>query len=124
MPLLTNGDFKYAPILNKFQWILGSGLYVDFNKDWYINAAPQLIITMTITAFLPWVELCVFYLLSRGKICFDRFKARQTRKDLYNDKEEIEHEEKMTMANSVSSYIQLYAGPKYLMHFKFSSILC
>jgi hypothetical protein len=82
LPLIANGDFQYTSGLNKLpEWVLGKGLYTDFNKSWYINAAPQLIITMMITAFLPWVELCVFFLLSSGKILLDKVKAYFLRPD-------------------------------------------
>ena len=67
MGLLTNADWSYTPIMRFLEDIGTRGIYVDFNKNWYINASPQIVITMITTAFLPWIELIIFYLLSK---CF------------------------------------------------------
>jgi hypothetical protein len=96
----------------------GKGIYVDFNKNWYINAAPSLVITMLTTAFLPWIEVFMFYLLGKFNQGKDRCCARNCRKDAGENKDAT------TMKNNITEYIDLYSGPVYLMHFKYSSILC
>ena len=99
--LLTNAELKYSilgfiPIHNQFS---------DINKQWYTDVGPSMVQTMIIMAFYPYAEFIIFW----------GIKALQRWMDGRGDKP--------TKTTTISQYINLYAGPEYLMHFKYSSIL-
>lgn len=103
--LMTNAELKYS-VLSMFPL---HNQYPDLNENWYEEIGPQLVKTMTIMAIYPYLEMVIFgglatlyKILDKSCMCCDTYK---------------------TKATTPFKYIQLYAGPVYLMHFKYSSIM-
>jgi len=105
--LMSNAELAYSPYpLGLFPI---HNQYPDFNENWYEEIGPQLTKTMFIMAIYPYLEMLIFgglwnlyKILDKGCCCFDKHR---------------------TKATTPMKFINLYAGPAYLMHFKYSSIL-
>ena len=61
MLLLTNGYFTHF----FFSWIPDNfmGDYTDFTNDWYITVGPQLVNTMLIAAFMPYITFLISFII-------------------------------------------------------------
>lgn len=104
---MTNAELKDSPYpLALFPL---HNQYPDFNENWYEEIGPQLTKTMFIMAIYPYLEMVIFgslwflfQILDKSCCCCEKHK---------------------TKATTPMKFINLYAGPAYLMHFKYSSIL-
>jgi hypothetical protein len=56
IPLLTNAEFKYNKIVS---WIPLNSNYADFDSDWYVFLGPQIVQTIAILAFMPYVGILI-----------------------------------------------------------------
>lgn len=79
------------------------------NFDWYTDIGPALVQTMLINAVFPIVEVGYTYpqrvlwrMLDRGCCSCNTYKTKK---------------------KTIQQYVNLYSGPNYLMHFKYSSML-
>lgn len=84
------------------------GDLTDFNVDWYRSVGGIIMKTMFMTALWPLIEFGMFYSLMFASRCFDRGCGWNTFS---------------TQCKSVQSYIDLYAGPEYLIHYRYATIL-
>jgi len=84
------------------------GNYKDFIPDWYTVVGYKITQTMLINAFMPFVEITIAY----SKLNVFRRMDRSWTKDTYKTKK-----------TSMQLYIDLYSGPEYMIHFKYSGIL-
>ena len=103
--LMTNGELRYSVL----KFLPLHGQYPDFDQNWYGEIGPQLTQTMMIMAFYPYMEMFIFggirklqQALDKGCACWEKYKTKKT---------------------TTLQYTNLYGGPMYLMHFKYSSIL-
>lgn len=103
--LLVNADLSQfnLPLLN----LLDAGVYTDFGPKWYGDVGQAIVTTMLFNMVFPIIEFFIF-----GSIRFLRRMAdrgcsmrRRTKKTLLYD------------------YLELYLGPKYQIHVKYSYIL-
>jgi hypothetical protein len=84
------------------------GPYTDFNSAWFKEIGPLIITTMVIGMFMPVIEFLINYSLKTVLRCLDRkFKSDQY----------------VSQKKSIQLYIDTYAGPDYLIHYRFSSIM-
>jgi len=102
--ILTNANTKYAGL----GFLPFNGMYADLNFEWYNDIGASFIVTMLTAAVFPIIEFCiafsmktVFKFLDRG--C--KFSGETTKK------------------NTIQAYINLYSGPEYAMHFKYSGMM-
>jgi len=100
---LVNANLSEAVGISIF-----SGHYPDFDFDWYSDVGASIIYTMTFNAMWPFIEMAMgvgmaifFRILDKGLTC-DKYK---------------------TSSQTIQQYINLYSGPEYLVHFKYSRIL-
>lgn len=84
------------------------GQSTDFTMQWYNTIGLTLMKTMMISAVFPIGEFCGFWCLKY----FMQLKDRSFTADEYHTKKE-----------SVQMYAELYTGPEYLVHFRYSNIL-
>jgi hypothetical protein len=103
--LMTNAELQYSVL----QMLPLHNQYPDLNENWYEEIGPQLIQTMLIMAIYPYIEIAIFgglwllyQILDKSCCCCDKYS---------------------TKARTPMQFINLYAGPEYLMHFKYSSIM-
>ena len=87
---------------------LTGGIESDFDKTWFKVIGNTIVGTMIFSAVFPLLEAFGFFslrvlfrILDRG-CTFSPYKTKKT---------------------SIQSYINTYAGPLYLMHFKYSALL-
>jgi hypothetical protein len=85
------------------------GPFKDFLPLWYVGVGYKIVQTMIINAIFPFVEFGVAYfrqwafrILDRGISAKDTYKTKKT---------------------NMQTYIDVYSGPEYLIHFKYSGIL-
>jgi hypothetical protein len=102
--LLVNADLKEQP----FSFGIVYGDSGDFNSGFFKQAGEVLISTMIFNALYPlldfainWAIRFIFRLLDRG-FTRNRFSTKQT---------------------SIQGYVNIYSGPVYLMHYKYSMML-
>ena len=102
---MVTANFKEVglPLANVFQ-----GAYPDFIPEWYTVVGYKLTQTMLINAIFPYIEFCINY----TKLTIFRKLDRKGGKDEYTTKKK-----------SMQLYIDLYSGPEYMIHFKYSGIL-
>ena len=84
------------------------GDLTDFNVEWYRSVGSIIMKTMFMTALWPLIELAMFYSLMN----FSRWMDRGFGSDTF-----------VTGTPTVQSYIDLYAGPDYLIHYRYATIL-
>lgn len=106
---LTNANLSYTflgfiPIQNQF---------ADFTPSWFTQIGGSLTQTLLIQAFMPYVEICIALTIKTllkwkdgGFPCCPRGAGEPKTKKVTNQQ-----------------YINLYAGPEYMMHFRYSSIM-
>lgn len=104
--MLVNADLSEQPLT----FGLTQGHYADFNASWWKAIGNPLLSTMFINAIFPIAEFVGFWFLRFLPRLMDRGWTFNT--DKYN-----------TRATSIMQYVDLYAGPEFLMHFKYSAIL-
>lgn len=105
--MLVNADLSEQPL----SFGLTQGQYADFNASWWKAIGNPLLSTMSINAIFPIVEFFMFWSLRFLPRWIDRGWSC-TNRDKYN-----------TKATSIMQYIDLYGGPEFMMHFKYSAIL-
>ena len=85
-----------------------NGQYPDFTFEWYDDVGASLVQTMLINAFSPIIEFGVFYILGVMLRWKDRGFSNDTSK---------------TKKKTIQQYVNLYSGPEYLLHYKYSTIM-
>ena len=103
--ILVNANFKetHLPLSSVFK-----GPFYDFTPDWYTAVGYRLTQTMLINAFFPFIEFGIAY----TKLTLMRKKDRSWGSDTYKTKK-----------TSMQLYTDLYSGPEYLIHFKYSGMM-
>lgn len=85
------------------------GQLSDFNSYWYNDTGNTIVGTMVFNAYWPFLEwlllLLVFKVRNRVKDSGWRCRGHTTKK------------------KTLKQYIDLYSGPQYLIHFKYSTIM-
>lgn len=84
------------------------GWYYDFDSYWYSDVGYKLTQTMLINMVFPFIEFTMAY----TQTALFRKMDRKWGKDDY-----------ITKQSSMQLYIDLYSGPEYMIHFKYSIIL-
>jgi len=84
------------------------GTETDFSVTWYKTVGTTIMRTMTSQALWPLIEFGMFYSIINFGRCFDRSFTSDT----FN-----------TKSPSVQAYIDTYAGPAYLIHYRYAAIL-
>ena len=107
--LFTNAHLDHSIL----SWIPINNQYSDLDKNWYIDISTALVKTMLIMACFPWIEFFMF-----GGI---KLLLRIMDSGWYFSR--TQDSEMRTKKKTHQQYMMLYAGPEYLMHFKYSSIL-
>lgn len=106
--LLTNANFEFSVL----KFIPLRNQYADFSMNWYLDIAPSLCQSMLIMAFFPYVEILTNVSLRALMRWFDSGFPWSRRASEFTTK-------KIT----VQQYVNLYSGPVYMMHFKYSSAM-
>jgi len=102
---MVNADLSEQPI----NFGVTSGNIADFNMTWFRTTGDNLIDTILFIAYWPLIEFFMYWGLRILFRCMDR---GYTSCDKYKTK-------KVTLLQ----YTNLYAGPEYFMHYKYSAIL-
>ena len=89
---------------------LNAGYYSDFTVRWYKDVGKIITSTMTNIIFWPILEFCGFFTLRYLARFYDRGCCCCCRKNL-------------TKKKTIQDYVDLYAGPVYFIHYKYSYIL-
>ena len=94
------------------------GTHYDYSPNWYSKVGYLLVQTMILNAFYPpifevlaIIQVWFFQALDSGKWGFLCCKNSK--------RERMEN----TSQKQIFSFIQIYSGPEYIVHFKFSNIL-
>lgn len=85
-----------------------NGAYPDFDYNWYSDVGATIIYALVFTAVWPFIEISVYGGLSYLYRFIDKgfsFKKYKTN------------------CKTIQQYINLYSGPEYLIHYKYSSML-
>ena len=109
--LLTLNSANFADIdggAGPLSAVFMVGNQTDFNVDWYRSVGGIIMKTMFMTALWPLIELAMFWGMATAGRCFDRGFGSDTF---------------FTRMPTVQAYIDLYAGPEYLIHWRYSTIL-
>lgn len=103
--LLSNANFKEVglPLSGVFK-----GAYYDFIPNWYTVVGYYISSTMVFNAYYPFIEWGLAY----GMPWAFRLMDRSFSSDTYK-----------TKLTSMQMYVDMYSGPKYFIHFKYSSML-
>lgn len=104
--MLANANLTetYIPILNRYI----TGQYTDFSSGWYRDVGATIVKTMAISAVMPVVEFGMFYVLRNAL----RKKDRNFTNDYLR-----------TQKKSIQQYIDIYSGPEFMIHFRYSTIM-
>lgn len=84
------------------------GTLPDFNADWYNDVGYSMIYAMEFNLFWPIIEFFMYWGMRIGFRLLDRsFTCTE-----YN-----------TKTTTLQQYIEIYSGPVFFIHYKYSSIL-
>ena len=107
--VLNNASFKdFDGGDGPASMIFSVGTETDFSVTWYRTVGATIMRTMLSQALWPLIEFGMFYSLLNFSRCLDRKFTNDTF---------------ITSAPSVQAYIDLYAGPAYLIHYRYAAIL-
>ena len=107
--VLNNASFKdFDGGRGPLSMIFRVGTETDFSVNWYRNVGTTIMRTMISQAIWPLIEFAMFYSLAAFTRCLDRRWGNDTF---------------ITKTPSVQAYIDLYAGPIYLIHYRYALIL-
>jgi hypothetical protein len=84
------------------------GELTDFNVEWYRSVGQILMKTMFSIAIWPLIEIAMFWSIMN----LTRLMDRSWGSDTFS-----------TQAPTVQAYIDIYAGPEYLIHYRYAAIL-
>jgi hypothetical protein len=84
------------------------GMYPDLNFEWYNDIGSSFLTTMFTAAVFPIIEFCIAFGMKTA------FKFLDRGCKLSGD---------TTKKNTIQAYINLYSGPEYAMHFKYSGMM-
>lgn len=104
--LLVNANFSehHIPFLSEYL----HGQYTDFSSDWYKDVGVTIVRTMLISAIFPFVDFGIAWSLRNGIRLLDRSFG----KNRFSSKKK-----------SIQQYIDIYSGPEFMVHFRFSTIM-
>lgn len=102
--MLTNANLTYSPL----SMVPIYNQYADLDRNWYLDIAPALTQTMIIMALFPYPEFVGWWGIKKVFRMMDRG---------------LSHDPYKTKTVTLQQYVNLYSGPVYMMHFKYSSIL-
>jgi hypothetical protein len=105
--ILVYADLRnsYIPLLSS---LIRGGYNEDFTIGWYKEVGRVIVHAMITNAFFPIIEFGLFFTLRWGA----RFWSQRLRCSRYVSK-----------AKSIQEYLDLYCGPMYAIHYKYSYIL-
>ena len=107
--VLNNASFKdFDGGDGPLSLIFFVGTETDFSVSWYKIVGGTIMKTMTSQAIWPLIEFGMFWSIMN----FSRLVDRGFGSDTYSSK-----------SYSVQAYIDLYAGPEYLIHYRYAMIL-
>ena len=107
--VLNNASFKdFDGGSGPASLIFSVGTETDFSVTWYRTVGTTIMRTMTSQAIWPLIEFAMFWSLLYFTRCFDRGFGRDTF---------------VSKSKSVQAYIDIYAGPVYLIHYRYAAIL-
>lgn len=101
--LMVNADMSEQPI----SFGLTTGSMPDFNTAWFRSVGDIIVLAMVFNVYYPILEVLGYWALRILFRCIDRGCK------LKGD----------TSSTSIQGYINIYQGPLYFMHYKYSSIL-
>lgn len=104
--MLVNADLSEQPILGLF---INQGSYPDFNSDFFKTVGSTLIGTLLFNVYFP----LLYFLMQWSFRALKRFYDRKY--SLCN--------EYNTRQTAMQPYIDLYSGPVFMLHYKYSSVL-
>lgn len=88
------------------------GKYSDINEEWFADIGSIIVSSMVFTAVYPVIELFGFGGINLLKKLIDQKTIRGYERIPYN-----------TSKTTIGQYYELYAGPIYQIHYKYSSIM-
>ena len=107
--VLNNANFKdFDEGVGPLSAVFFVGTETDFSVKWYKTVGTTLMRTMFSQAIWPLIEFVMFYSI----LNFSRFLDRNFTSDTFT-----------SSMPSVQAYIDLYAGPQYLIHYRYAMIL-
>lgn len=105
--MLVDADMTEQPITLCFKW----GSNSDFNGPFYRDVGNAMVSTMVFNAYYPILEFLMYWGMRLAFRILDRGICKCTC-DKYS-----------TTATSIQSYRNVYNGPSYYIHYKYSTIL-
>lgn len=93
-----------------FSFGLKGGSLADFSANWYRSVGNVIIAAMFFNLYYPLVEAGLYWAIRAQARCRDRGCR-------------FSNEPKTTNQTSIQAYMNVYSGPVYYMHYKYSSIM-
>jgi hypothetical protein len=91
----------------------------DFNSRWFSDIGVTLTGAMLYNVYWPIIEFFLWAGIRQAKRCVDRgFSMKE-----YNTIPDSDELDPRTSKKSLQTYVELYAGPVFFIHYKYSSIL-
>ncbi len=102
--LMINADITQITIYDFWD----EGRYTDFSVNWYKDVAGIIISTMIFNIAYPIIEFVLFFSIRLAYRLLDNgFTMNSTK----------------TKKHVIIDYVDLYSGPEYVIHYKYSFIL-
>ena len=104
--MLINANLFWSrlPLISR----LNAGIHPDFTVEWYTDVGRAIINTMIFNIEWPIIEFFAFFFMRLAWRLLDR---------------SICHSSWRTKAKTIQKYVDLYSGPEYFIHYKYSFIM-
>ena len=103
--LLLNANFEWGEFIF-------NGEYSDYNEKWFKTNGKVIVNFMIIQTFMPLVNVSITILITRVKRMWDQCRCCPSR---YPENTE-------TKTRTITQYYDLYSGPEYDIHYKYSEL--
>ena len=104
--MLANANFNNTPL----SFVNIRNTHSDFDQEWYENVGQQIVFTIILQIFMPYVQFFVAW--------FTKFAFR-----FLDSKCSVYAKIPNTKCITIQQYVNTYAGPEATLHFRYSQIL-
>lgn len=109
--LLTNANLSDV---SGFLGGIFSGTYYDYSPQWYATVGATLVSTMLLNAFMP----PIYEGMANAQVWLG-----QTMDNGWRCRTKAEDRRYFTKTTQIYQYLDLYTGPDYIVHYKYSGVL-
>ena len=117
MPIIATWDLHGKIFSEDSTSIFARGIYQDVNSQWFLDVGKSVMSTMTFNIVMPAVEFGAGWF---GRYCSRVWDQRRHNLDF---SALLPGSYQNTRCTSIQEFTEIYCGPEFVIHYKYSYIL-